>query len=74
MNIAVAHPTTEATAGLKGQRALVIGAEYGVGPAVVAALAGAGRSGRAEASICPARSASLRAVIKGYLTVILRTV
>ena len=42
MNIAVAHPTTEATAGLEGQRALVIGAEYGVGPAVVAALAAAG--------------------------------
>lgn len=42
MNIALARSTTDASASLKGQRALVIGAEYGVGPAVVAALAEAG--------------------------------
>ncbi|EUA55587.1 hypothetical protein I550_3742 [Mycobacterium intracellulare 1956] len=35
---------------------------------------GAGRSGRADVQFWTARSESLRAVIKGYLTVILRSV
>jgi 3-oxoacyl-[acyl-carrier protein] reductase len=42
MNVSLSSPASELAAGLKGQRALVIGAEHGVGPAVVAALHQAG--------------------------------
>jgi 3-oxoacyl-[acyl-carrier protein] reductase len=42
MNVSLSDPATELAAGLTGQRALVLGAEHGVGPAVVAALSEAG--------------------------------
>jgi len=42
MNLSLSSSATELAAGLKGQRALVVGAEHGVGPAVVAALMQAG--------------------------------
>jgi len=38
MNLSIPSSAAELAAGLKGQRALVVGAEHGVGPAVVAAL------------------------------------
>jgi 3-oxoacyl-[acyl-carrier protein] reductase len=42
MNASLAAPRSELAAGLRGQRALVVGADHGVGPAVVEALREAG--------------------------------
>ena len=42
MTVTFAKPASERAAGLAGQRALVLGSGYGVGPAVVAALREAG--------------------------------
>jgi len=42
MNLSVSSSAAELAAGLKGQRALVVGAKHGVGPAVVDALKEAG--------------------------------